>query len=609
MGRSLKERLQQAGIVEMWQRRAEAVKEAQALHGMLEDVASEISAFDRLLFFHHTKEEREERRLKERLKDLTGVIATTSTEIDKFWEELAKQEPDIARARMLEELLRRCLAARKVSDVGFTQGSCQRWVEEHLKAGGSDTPLELDGDPAQLLRSAFSRPGQAHLIPLAALNCVLQMTEARREATWEGFHDTLLYRPVLIGLVGRVMAEFRREEPNNAFPIEIISDWILREHPELRQSTMSETLRELYPQGGSEEFFSDLIGLFEKLAGTRLALSLNKRGISLLDRAVFWSDTPAEAREKRLADSEAGLREEIATVWLDLERRLRGPRRDRWEFYVVDQALDVREAVRGIHTLSKESSWSFECPLLNQEPAIWQTQALSNEVRHHCGGLWTRQDLLKAAVQHAADPTVEDEPPQLGEISADQLPRVLGRNLRLGGFLKRRKALDEAHERLGEQERELKAVRSQISLWDRVNVFTETSAEASEKAAEGMARAQTREAGVLRESLDQEVELALKQIHQPALVGLVAVELGAAVESVRAESTSRRVRKGDSHETIYYCRLRGIEEAGAVLLRLLDAAAPAPGDYLAPVQALEQWVALDSPHAQAIHVLEMTVGN
>lgn len=611
MALSLKERLEQAGIVEMWQRRTEAVKEWRTLQPMLDDVSSEISFFDRLLFFHHTRDELEERRLKDRIGDLSKLVATASAEIDTFWRELSKDEPDIARARTLEERLRCCLVARKASEVGFALQGCERWLDEFLAIPTRSAESTLEAEPADLLRQLCDQPGKRHLLPLAALSSLLELTLPQREPIWDGFRETLLYRPVLVALVGRVMSNFRQDEPANAFPIEIISEWILREHPELRLPDLASNLRDLYPVEGSDGMVDEIVPMLEKMAGIRLALNLNKKGISLLDRAVFWSDTPQEAREKRLRAEDTSLREEVATVWLDLERRVRAPRRDRWEFYAVDQALNVREAVRGVHTISKESSWSInECPLLSQEPAIWQTQALVNEVAQRYGTVWHQKRLMEEAL--AAGEGSDSSPLTYdgdGFVGYPQLPQALGRALAEGGTARRQREWLDASDRLGEHTRTAHEASAKVSLWDRVNVFTETSAEAAEKDAQAAAHYAKRDVDRLKEDIDMQFDLALRKVHQPALVAMVAVELKAAVENIRAVPTSRTVRKGDSTKTIYYCTLRGTDEAGEVLVRLLAAAAPLTQRYLAPLQALEEWATLDSPFAQAIHVLEMTEGN
>lgn len=578
----VQERLEQAGLRELWRRRAEGLKERGLLKRQLAELKDEISLFERWFFFRDTESEVAERLATSRLRDLEREAAETSARMAAFWDEESRLRPELARARATEDALALCLSARGASGIRGALEACRALLEPALEQARQE------------------EPPQSYLVPLSALIALLEMAVPMRESSWGGVRETISFRPVLIVLVDRVMSAFRAAGPANLFPIDIVSDWLGDDNPEL--PLLPASLQEVYPPGGSRRELAELVSLFERLAGHDLALRLNRRDISFFDRVVFWSDTPAETREKELLAERAMLQDEIDSGWLDLERRLRGRRRESWEIYSADQALVVRDAVRAMATADGDSSSPKDCPLVNQEKAIWQVQAFANEISQRFGPLWRREALLEQAL--GGDAPAEDE------ASLPSLPAVLGPKLQERGFAERYRLLHEALTRVETEKEGLRESRAQISTWDRVNVFKESDAEAREKAMTMALVESQQQVATLRQRVEKELEDLLLEIDQPALVGMLLEELTIAIDQVRAECASRTRSYEDSqsdtrYETMYYCTLRGIEDAHGLLARLLASAAPSSASYLPLFEAAERWALLDSERAVALHALSL----
>lgn len=607
----MEKKLLDSEIRDLWQRRAEGVKERRLLEEQLAEVSQEISLLDRLLFFRTSENEVAEKRIKERLADLREMLRETGVAIEEFWDKLGRELPEVRRVRDLEEALRRSLVARTAGEVKSALEACRRLVEQALKELSIRLPSG-EVSPERALAELFAGSELSFLRPLSALTSLLELAKPISEATWEGSRTTLDTRPVLISLVGQVMERFAQAEPEYPFPSELVCGWLEKDHPGARLPVIPDMMEEIYAAGESRKAFAELEKMLEEMAGHDLALRVTRREISWFDRAVFWSDTPAEARERSLMSDRGALAEEIGSRWLEFDRELRSRRRESWEIYRCDQALAVRDGIRAISTPSGESSRAKDCPLLNQEQAIWQVAQFANEVGQRFGVVPTRQLLLEEALGSSEAEEFADDGAEMELVAMERLGRRIGPLLMNQGFPRRYENLLELRKRAESDKETLRDVRGQISTWDRVNVFKDTAEEAREKE---LAEAITRDLGVAEElqlEVESEFETLLATEHPPALVGLLLGELAMAVDAVRAEcasyTRSYEDSEGETHyETVYYCVLRGIEAAGALLKRLLSSIVPEPGAYLAPSEAAEAWALLESSRAPAIRILEMSV--
>lgn len=610
MSSDLEKRLRDSDIVDLWRRRAEGARERRTLEAQLQIVGEEISLLDRLLFFHTSENEAAERRIKERLTGLAEMLGQTSAEIERFWKAVCQESPEVRRVRDLEEVLRRSLVARSSHELRSALQACRDLLEPTLVAYSERLPGG-EVPPERALSQLFEASQISYLRPLASLAALLELAAPLTEPTWEGERATVSYRPVLLSLVGQVMESFLSAEPENPFPSQLVSGWLEKDYPGAQLPMLPQSMEEIYVSNHAREVFAELQSMLEELAGHDLALRVTRREISWLDRAIFWSDTPAEARERILLSNRAALVEDIGSHWLELERDLRSRRRESWEIYRCDQSLAVRDALRAISTPSGESSRAKDCPLLNQEQAVWQVAQFVNEVGQRFGVVPPRQLLLEQALSSPQAGREEDGSASLEVLAMDRLAEHLGPLLLGQGFSQRYDSLMELRKQAEGDKEKLREIRGQISTWDRVNGFKETEEEAREKAlAETIAQSVER-ATALQSEVETELETLLAREHPAALVGLLLGELAIAVDAIRAEcasfTRSYQDSEGKTHyETMYSCVLRGIDEAGALLKRLLAANKPEPGGYLSPWEAAEAWALLDSPHARAIRALELT---
>jgi hypothetical protein len=612
MSSGLKDSLQRAGLCSLWRQRAEALREQLLAEQQLLELHEEHSVLERWLFLPAASTEQVERQLRGRLRELEQRLTRTGAELEAAWQQLERGHPELAEPRALERALSLCLAARSAEGIQAAQTACRALLEPALEQVGEAPPRE-PVDPDRAAQQLFAAAGQAHLIPLSALQALLEQAQPMRESSWDQARQTITFRPVLIALVDQVLQAWTQARPDSPPPSLLLAQLLAREGEE--SGGMPEGMRQAYPAGDSRQKLDELIQLFTRLAGHQLALRLNRREISFFDRVVFWSDTPAEAREKDLLSARAVLCEEAEAGWLDLERRLRTQRREQWALYSADQALVVRDAVRELATTEGEASSPRSCPLLNQEKAIWQVQAFINEIAQRYGAVWTREALLEAALaepeQEPPPEKREPESPSQDSVRLERLPALLAPGLRACDFPQRYQAMLEALEQVQLDKDALREARARVSTWERATAFKESAAEAREKAMTKALSEGEEQAAAAQKAVEQELETILLELHHPALLGVLLQELVLGLDQVRAECTSNTRSYLDSQgqrrfETMYYCTLRGIEYTHELLCRALDRARPAQGTYLPLLEAAERWALADSQNAPALTVLSPT---
>ncbi len=610
MNSTLDKRAKDKGIDRLWLGRTSALEEKQTLAQKLLSVSSEISVVDRLLFFHTTPDEAEEKRLKSRLSDLEKMVGQSTSQIEAAWNELSTEFPAFTKARQLEAVMALALWARSEEDRVRAHAACNGHLDAAL-ANLNARPDAVELSPAAAAGTLFSAPQDAYLVPLVGLRAVLGMACGLQETTWDGPRRTLLYRPLILDLVGATIRAFRAAEPDTPLPIELAANWQENTGTQTAQPTIPVGLQPTYPEGMTRQPFEIFKNKLIQLGGHDLCTELVKGAISTLDRVVFWSDTPAEAKKKSLLADRELLAKEIAQDWENYTAEVAEQRKQVWEAYSSDQALVIRDAVSAITTPSGESSFRKSCPLLNQEPALAEVHTMQEVLKRDHGLSWKRFDLLDLAIK-SQQPESAPLPDQSGYVPFDQIvPFVshllVNQNL-TGKYRELRSSMQQSQHHRSQHQ----SSSAEISTWDRLNVFSETDAERHARESAGALEEASRQARYLGQTFFEEIDATLSHQHPPLLACFLCEELATLLDQVRAECTSRQEqvqrRRSDGEieyktKTIYYCRLVGIDRALTALGRLTNAMRPKTGQVPSALAALECRALLDSQESELVVTL------
>jgi len=298
----------------------------------------------------------------------------------------------------------------------------------------------------------------------------------------------------------------------------------------------------------------------------RLAMSEVAEEVSLIDRLVFWSDTASEAREQALEERLHWNDEWTRGLWNKLLAEARHTGSEIPPFCLRDLAMDAVQAVHSIHTDAGESNSPKSCRVYNQGSALAALEALSKALRKFYGISGSRRTLLKlAATAKPRDIEVRDDTVRMyGRHSLEEIAGFVAYELQGGEFSNLVKESEELEQKLGSKSSSLEDVQTEISLWDRINIFTTSDAESREDDLQD-------EIGYLSAELKKRMVSSMQSLHQvlaqfpPARLYFGLGEVEAAVGAVRAVCCSRRVTTGEGDnkrtETRYYCSLTGLDAA------------------------------------------------
>lgn len=287
----------------------------------------------------------------------------------------------------------------------------------------------------------------------------------------------------------------------------------------------------------------------------------NAADITAYDRFVFWQDTPAEELEKEL---------ERRRAWhLDQLRRrsdaLLGRAREASAAHPVlglrDAAIAFTHAIDDIHTDGGESSSPKSCSVYGTGEAH---RAISQAREHLVRSFNTsgsRRDLMHAVKRHIdSGQGVVAPPAPFTPLAYDELARRLAGALSGTDFSESFGSLVDLERLHQQRSHEVSDVEENISLWDKINVFSKTDDE--------LARDELRQdMGALQDQMDafshvdSLFEDALLRIYPPAILAYALSGVSHAVSSIRAVCRSRTVTTGTGDnkrtETRYYCDLVG----------------------------------------------------
>ena len=288
--------------------------------------------------------------------------------------------------------------------------------------------------------------------------------------------------------------------------------------------------------------------------------------ISLVDRLVFWSDTDAERAAKSLARrAEANVAWTWA-LWEQLLAEARAIGAGIGPLAVRDWAIAVIGCIAAIHTDSGSSSFPKSCQVYKREEAeaaLAGMRAVFAKIYGVTGGI---SELMVAALAaRPADHVVEDDPIHgYTPLSPAELHASLAQQLAGTTFRAQYEAVQQRLGSLHQASDERTSVEEDISVWDRLNIFRTTEAEARRDELKVQMGDLKSELGEQRAQLGRRFREAL-QAYPPALLRADLDAVAQAVEDIRAVCRSYTVTTGSGNnrrtETRYRCELLGLKAA------------------------------------------------
>lgn len=317
--------------------------------------------------------------------------------------------------------------------------------------------------------------------------------------------------------------------------------------------------------------------------------------ISLLDRLVFWSDTTDEkaaaALDKRADANIAWTRR----LWQQILGEIQAIGAGIGPLAVRDLAVTALAGIDEIHTDRGSSSTPIHCTVHHQAEVLITLNRLRDLFAARYGVTGDIARLMQAvALADPAPHTVELDPLHVyAPIDPPTLHRLLAHHLAPTSFRDDHRTFAHKTDQLERALAERRAVLTEISTWDRLNVFVTTDAEARRDRLAATIADLRADLEPRRGSLSASVTEALRA-YPPALLCIELDAVVAAVEAIRATCQTTTVTTGSGNnrrtETRYHCKLHGKHDAELAMQRwatlMIDIFGDQPG-YHALLEALE----------------------
>ncbi|MEZ6183409.1 MAG: hypothetical protein R3F62_00170 [Planctomycetota bacterium] len=312
--------------------------------------------------------------------------------------------------------------------------------------------------------------------------------------------------------------------------------------------------------------------------------------ISTLDWLVFWSDTEDEARLRVLRGRRGFHAQSVDATYRDLLGLCREGVRDLPPFALRDATLAFLAAIKEIHTDGGSSSSPRSCSVYGRGEARDAIRQARRVFEQHYGLRGSRQELYRAVA--ACEPPARQRPGgpfrPLGQQAVVELIA--------GGvgpdFAQRYDQVREQARQLRRLDGERQEVAEEISLWDRINVFSTTPEEQRNRELKQELSQLEGERAALALDLDRELDTALAayppgQLYY-ALGGLLST-LDAIRAVCRRHTRTTGSGKDRRTETYYTCALIGHGEAVRCARRWAQTFVHLFGDLPDYAGVLEQW--------------------
>ncbi len=399
-------------------------------------------------------------------------------------------------------------------------------------------------------------------------------------------------RALLLAAIRRLQDVFAASFPGVPAPRELASR-STGEAPSLRgHAAVSGFLERAAASSGLRALRNDALVHACMVGQVTRELEEVEENISLLDRLVFWSDTEDEKAAAALARrAEAN----TAWTWQLWEQMMTEARRlgaDIGPLATRDWAIAAIVGIAAIHTDGGSSSFPKSCEVYKREEAREALVALRTVFAEIYG--------VDGGVSHLMAATVASTPVEqavladsvhvYAPLEASALHGLLAHHLSETSFTRNYEDVSQRLGALHSASEQRTSVERDISVWDRLNIFRTTEAEAKRDALKETIGELEQSLGQQRQALADQFWEALR-VYPPALLRAELDVVIDAVDDIRAACRTYTVTVGSGNsrrtETRYRCVLLGKDEAIAAMRRWAALMVRVFGEQLAYHELLE----------------------
>lgn len=382
-------------------------------------------------------------------------------------------------------------------------------------------------------------------------------------------------KTLLLVALQKVREAFRRAFPGVETPSELRERVVEASEqglePPVRELEQS-FYRELERHRGDAERRDALVHATMVASLRRRRTEVSDR-IDLLDRAVFWSDTEAEATEEELERRESWNARQIEREWSDLLDAAHRAGAAQPELRLRDTAVEALGHLHDVHTDSGTRSTPRDCDVYGRQPVYDALGEIREILKDEYGLRGDRQTLMEDVVERmkattkkgAPSPSTPEDGGPFEPLEYDAVVEAVAARLPSPDqFMEVFEKVTDLSSRKRELETELQRADSSVSFWDEINVFSETPAEQRRSEVRNLIATVDDKLGIDAREMNAQFEEALRA-YPPARLYYMLDGVVGAVRAIRAVCRSRTVTRGtgDDRETDteYYCDLEGLDDA------------------------------------------------
>lgn len=317
--------------------------------------------------------------------------------------------------------------------------------------------------------------------------------------------------------------------------------------------------------------------------------------VGWLDRVVFWSDSDAQQARDRVEARLTWHRSCIEGIANEALGRVQQAASAQPLLGMHTLLVNAHRAIAAVHTSGGRSSTPRNCPAIGLEEAVGAIDALVAHLSRHYGAEGTRDQLVADVLSRLRFP--DGAPPPTGRLLTHlQVVDGVAPRLRHTPFAALAQRIVQVRSEHAQAQSAAAQAAAQVSMWDRINIFSDSPAEQQRDE-------QTARAAAAWQMVSQDLAAANALLDEalrwypPGAAYYALLEVRASVAHIHAvnrrHTTTRRVGNNTTTETYYTCQLVGRDPAVAALTHWAKQAACVWGPMPSASDLLERWIARD----------------
>ena len=314
------------------------------------------------------------------------------------------------------------------------------------------------------------------------------------------------------------------------------------------------------------------------------------------DRLAVWSQSEDKFAEARLRERETWHRTMFHWVCSQGTHIVDGACRQSPRHALGLGLVAAHQAWSRISTQEGTSSSPMTCPAYGKREMLNALDYARSCIEHGFGPRGDRDYLVQAIVAHlhrapVASPVHRGAPARV--LGWEEIVAAIAESLRPHGFLPLHQRVTALRSEYAHLSHDALRARAAVSLWDKLNVFTDTPAEKLRDELQARTQ-QTFQALQRDESQANSLLNHALWVYPPAAIYYEVfrvVDAASAIQAVRHRGTSTsKVGNTTVTRTYYYCRLHGKEAAGQALQQWTRNVIHCFGYIPSPSELMARWV-------------------